>query len=317
MINGYRYMNKRFFLAALSAVALSLGFTACDDDDDANGDYQLTASVRLDMIGQDIEESISIYGCYANTLGTSMTEESSTVKIAGTDSLDCINKVLSLCSQAHEKLNKESWNDVTGISVIANNTKLYSRKYGSNADNSSDKIEAVDLGLPSGTLWASANLRGYYIFHKGEDDATNELGDDWCMPTKVQFEELCSSDQVEWNWTDKNLQEGRFFPGYTITGKVTGKSIFLPVAGYGYVDNNNGTRNFINNEGAYLSSTDAFPNLDAKVYNTLTSNGATSYARTRVDYILHFKENQISIEISGVPLNTSSFYAYPIRAVHK
>ena len=112
----------------------------------------------------------------------------------------------------------------------------------------------VDLGLPSGTLWATCNvgatkpeesgwylswgeltekdyysIGNYYMFKAGnttdlsknEDVATMVLGDDWCMPTYDQLVELLS---CSWSW---EKEEG--VQGARVTGP-SGQSIFLPAS---------------------------------------------------------------------------------------
>lgn len=146
----------------------------------------------------------------------------------------------------------------------------------------STPAEAIDLGLPSGTKWASYNLGatrpedfgGYYAWGEvgarssfeweayqyynssdgwmniGEDiggtgyDAARKLwGDEWRMPSATQFREL--KDNCTIKETEVNGVYGRMF-----TGK-NGNSIFLP-AGGSIVDNNN---NYMGNYGYYWSST--------------------------------------------------------------
>ena len=126
--------------------------------------------------------------------------------------------------------------------------------------------DAVDLGLPSGTLWASWNVGatkpeeygGYYAW--GETTEKEEYtvgtyehydhtwqeyinigdisgteydvahmmwGDGWHMPTKAQIQELV--DKCTWEWITYN---GNVY-GYKITGP-NGNRIFLPAAGYRY-----------------------------------------------------------------------------------
>ena len=119
-------------------------------------------------------------------------------------------------------------------------------------------METVDLGLPSGTLWASCNLGAtapeaagnYYAWgeltpRSGdygtanatlqqkylsltelelEDDAAYYLmGGDWRVPTQVQLQELLD----ECTWT-RSTQNG--VSGFTVTG-TNGNSIFIPAAG--------------------------------------------------------------------------------------
>ena len=108
--------------------------------------------------------------------------------------------------------------------------------------------KAIDLGLPSGTLWADRNLYasdetdegGLYIW--GDPTGMNDtvkvpdniykiscteydivkekLGDDWCMPNLEQFNELhdeCSIKKI----TKNNIE------GYLVTGP-NGNTLFFP-----------------------------------------------------------------------------------------
>lgn len=120
--------------------------------------------------------------------------------------------------------------------------------------------EAVDLGLQSGTRWASCNVGanspwetgGYYAWgetaekdlyfkylHEGEDigadiaggdyDAAHViLGGKWSMPTLAQCEELLDGCTAEWT----SDYEGKGIGGFVFTSKRNGNSIFLPAAGY-------------------------------------------------------------------------------------
>ena len=116
-----------------------------------------------------------------------------------------------------------------------------------------DTSAYVDLGLPSGTLWATCNVGannpweyGCYfawgeIKPKNEysehtytycdnpetlppsyDAATQNWGSDWCMPTMQQYQELI--DNCTWTWTSLSGKNG-----YEIMGE-NGNSIFLPAA---------------------------------------------------------------------------------------
>lgn len=125
--------------------------------------------------------------------------------------------------------------------------------------------EAVDLGLPSGTLWASWNVGatapeeygGYYAWGElaekaeytqnsyqyydktwaeykniGEEISGSEYdvaramwGDGWSMPTKEQCQELIN--KCTWEWISYNGS----VKGYKVTGP-NGNRIFLPAAGY-------------------------------------------------------------------------------------
>jgi hypothetical protein len=120
--------------------------------------------------------------------------------------------------------------------------------------------EAIDLGLPSGTKWASFNVGankaeeagGYYAWGETEEktvynsgsyqyskdkvidigrniSGTNydvahvKWGDDWCMPTKEEFSELWNN--CTHSWSTVNGVKGMKFTA------SNGNSIFLPASG--------------------------------------------------------------------------------------
>ena len=174
--------------------------------------------------------------------------------------------------------------------------------------------EYVDLGLPSGILWATCNVgastpEGYgdyfawgetqpkeeyswntYQYCNGnettltkycsdsdygyngfmdnlttllpEDDAaTANWGDDWRMPTKVEWQELYNNTTC--TWTTQNGVSGRLFTA------SNGNSIFLPSAGFRYVSSAYES----GNNGYYWSGT-----LDADMpynawYSSFSSGG--------------------------------------------
>ena len=101
--------------------------------------------------------------------------------------------------------------------------------------NKEDKIEYdtasyeyVDLGLPSGTKWATCNAGastpsgvGYYL----NMNEARECG--WHLPTKQDFDELLDENNCRWEWTTENG-----INGYKVISKMNGNSIFLPAAAY-------------------------------------------------------------------------------------
>lgn len=117
-------------------------------------------------------------------------------------------------------------------------------------------VEFVDLGLPSGTLWAKCNIGAdseteygnYYMYGKGStqynssdsaytgtenplaaeaDTATQVLGAPWHMPTKEQFKELVDNTTYSWetNFNGSGINGGKFTA-------QNGNYIFIPAAGY-------------------------------------------------------------------------------------
>ena len=103
----------------------------------------------------------------------------------------------------------------------------------------------VDLGLPSGTLWATcnegANKPEDYGYHYNFYEVISRK---FPIPTKEQFAELL--DKCTHTWTTKNGVWGRLFTG------PNDKSIFLPAAGYRH---DSEFRGGVGRSGQYWSNT--------------------------------------------------------------
>ena len=137
-----------------------------------------------------------------------------------------------------------------------------------NRTNTHNGHEFVDLGLPSGTLWATCNVGAtspeqaglYFAFgetkgftaeqvEKGvrrfnktsykakkftsdltleEDAAHAYMGGKWRMPTKAESKELIGNCGV--SWTENYNETG--VAGCIFTSKINGNSVFFPAAGY-------------------------------------------------------------------------------------
>ena len=93
--------------------------------------------------------------------------------------------------------------------------------------------EYVDLGLPSGTLWATCNVGAsnpedngdYFAWDECKTAAAN-WGNSWDMPSKEQWEEL--KENTKSSWTTRNGVNGRLFTA------SNGNSLFLSAAGCCY-----------------------------------------------------------------------------------
>ena len=79
----------------------------------------------------------------------------------------------------------------------------------------SKKIEFIDLGLPSGRLWASENAEGYYTY----DKAKEKFGE--MLPEPEAFKELWV--ECQWLWDAKKK-------GMIVIGP-NNNTIFLPAFG--------------------------------------------------------------------------------------
>ena len=95
--------------------------------------------------------------------------------------------------------------------------------------------EFVDLGLPSGTLWATCNVDAskpedygdYFSWDEGKTAAA-KWGNGWSVPSMEQWKEL--KENTKSTWTTRNGVKGRL---YTASN---GNSLFLPAAGYRWGD---------------------------------------------------------------------------------
>lgn len=90
----------------------------------------------------------------------------------------------------------------------------------------------VDLGLPSGTLWASSNADDYVDYYDAASYGRN-------LPTAEQFEEL--SNRCRWSWSGY---------GYTVTGP-NGNHIYLSNEGF---RNCEGNKHKTESQGHYWTS---------------------------------------------------------------
>ncbi len=164
----------------------------------------------------------------------------------------------------------------------------------------------VDLGLPSGTLWAKTNVgaeteadygdyfawgetkpkevydwttcpwyaeesgntyfdkyntsKGYArpgttpdnktTLEPADDAATANWGDDWCMPTSEQWDELINSSNCTWQWVTMTKADGTKVNGYKVTSTRNDNYLFLPAAGSRFVS----SLDFAGIEGGYWSS---------------------------------------------------------------
>ena len=97
----------------------------------------------------------------------------------------------------HQKLNEEHQAQMAGLS-------------------NPDRYTFVDLGLPSGRLWATENAPGFYTF----DEAVDTFGE--LLPKGSAMVELIEESTCTWNDEKKGLD---------ITGP-NGSTIFLPADGY-------------------------------------------------------------------------------------
>lgn len=158
----------------------------------------------------------------------------------------------------HFDVNNDGEVNITDAILVVNYILGKTTEHGE--DNA--PCEPVDLGLPSGTKWASCNVGatkpeeygGYYAYGEIEekskyDESTYEYfqndsyvkigdisgtqydvarlkwGGKWRMPTSTECEELINN--CDYKWTAIN----RVY-GMRLTSKINGNSIFFPASNY-------------------------------------------------------------------------------------
>lgn len=124
--------------------------------------------------------------------------------------------------------------------------------------------EYVDLGLPSGTLWAVENEEGYYTF----DEANDEFKEN--MPSKEDFKELVRECFHRWNDELKGIE---FLSPYN------GNTIFFPASGYRSISIGS-----MSSVGIYGYNWSSSPDNSVSGYNltfnSVNTNPSNTLART-------------------------------------
>ena len=96
-----------------------------------------------------------------------------------------------------------------------------------------------------GTAWDTTEVTGTIIWEKSNDPSP--VG--WRVPTLEEIKSLLDTEKVTNEWTTQNDVNGRKF-----TDRTSGKSIFLPAAGWRY-DSSGTLGRGVGEDGAYWSST--------------------------------------------------------------
>ena len=178
-------------------------------------------------------------------------------------------------------------------------------------DGETDGHKWVDLGLPSGTRWATCNLGTDEVDQSGDhyrwgatksffksdvyakrdvqkdissdddyDAATASWGPCWYIPSAADFVELI--ENCTWEWTNIGRSKG-----LKVTSKINGKYIFLPAAGICQ----HGAKEFkfcddINDKLCYWTSTnmEGWQNVDDAYYFTAFKEDAYISSKIRYQY---------------------------------
>ncbi len=143
-----------------------------------------------------------------------------------------------------------------------------------------NKHQYVDLGLPSGILWATCNVGANKPEEYGDylewgitswAMAITNWGDGWRMPTKEEWQELL--DNTTNKWTTQNGVNGMLFIA------SNGNSLFLPAAGHDFLSVDN-----VGLLGYYWSSSFTYFPGFARYFFYFGSGSCRMDNDTRYDY---------------------------------
>lgn len=129
-------------------------------------------------------------------------------------------------------------------------------------------IEFVDLGLPSGTLWKDMDEGGFYSYNNAIAMQTSVNR----VPTKAQWEELCT--RCQWIWLGD---------AYKVVGP-NGNFIVFPA--HGYFSTSSGELVHVGRDGEYWSSTEW---SEQQSYYCAFSNSSKGYLNN------WYKDNKRSV----------------------
>ncbi len=235
----------------------------------------------------------------------------------------------SILSAACAKIEIAPNNDISWY--LTSEGKLTS----TNPNSSTDTLTYIDLGLPSGTLWANMNVGATSITDVGthfewmdggvdlaqlssgdimpsaNDMATINSGADWCMPTKEQFEELYSYCYFE----PVTSYKGVDVSGYVVF-KAKDETHTDILTGCGLYNINAYKRD------GYDVDTDPHIFIPAEsddVYLWSSTYGGDAFGgRDQIAYCLFFVDQYEPIETEIIKTTTTDDWEkHPVRAVSK
>ena len=244
--------KKNFLFAVLTLAALSAGLVSCDDAQDLKDQQKFNVTVvsSNEVMGTVKGEGNYPAGAKINIMATPNT------------------------GSYFQQWNDGNTDNPRTITVTGDAT--YTAIFAANPNGNESGHEYVDLGLPSGTKWATCNVGAnkpeeygnYYAwgetttkatysgntytlttdggstftrYNTTDGKTTLELADDaaranwggaWRMPTDAEWTEL--RENCTWTWTSD--YNGTGVAGRIVTSNINCNSIFLPAAGFRFID---------------------------------------------------------------------------------
>ena len=157
----------------------------------------------------------------------------------------------------------------------------------------------VDLGLPSGKLWATTNYGaaspsayGSYVEWSSSDVVKSSWGSRWYTPTRDDIMELINN--CTWTWG--NLDG---ISGYTVKGN-NGNTIFLPAAGV--------KMGSVMNAGSWVYYWTSTPESGGMVYNLMATSSSVWYGsmNTMAQLPIRPVANPEQVTATGISVSQSS-----------
>ena len=290
---------KRILSLGLLLLMIAMTGTAQIVKGDMNDDGVLnitdvTSSVNV-ILGKQAQEGVNVFNALKGLKLTFTKEDESTVVgignllksvtgnthfVKGDMNNDGVLNITDVTSSVNVILGKQAQEEMSVADLLKGLELTFTTEDESTVVANGNQLtsisiyhEYVDLGLPSGTKWATKNVGAskpeeygdYFAWSKiesylnnhhngprkdygidsleyggdlggggwgenqteltpAQDAASMNWGEEWRIPSKVQFDEL--KNYCTWTWTTMNGVSG-----YQIVG-VNGNSIFLPSAGY-------------------------------------------------------------------------------------
>lgn len=139
--------------------------------------------------------------------------------------------------------------------------------------------EYVDLGLPSGKLWAKTNYGaategdyGAYVDWPARNIVQSVWGEEWATPTQNDIVELVNNCTFSWGYNSRSVY------GCSVTG-TNGKSIFLPAARFRIM----GTPQMVGSDIYYWSDNE-YESGFAYALQGSAGNSISAYQTWNIDY---------------------------------
>ena len=215
-------------------------------------DLATSVDERFERLGENINDIELVISSSLNDLNSRISDSSEQVEDLATSVDERINDIELVVSSSLNDLN----NRIKDLDSVNEEVSALKATIKALSNVISKGHDYVDLGLPSGTLWAKMNVGAssetdygnYYMYGMGSktydstdtpyagtenplaisaDTAAQVWGGMWHTPTRAQILELVNNTTFEWvtNFNGTNVNGGKFTAS-------NGNYVFFPATGY-------------------------------------------------------------------------------------